>query len=58
MTMLLNLMTLTIGLSTMACFRGITKMAKEFRVSNLVGQVELFIFNISVWVRHWPSVIS
>lgn len=46
-TILLNLMTLAIGLSTTAYSSGITTMVEELGVSNEAGQVGLFMFNVS-----------
>ncbi|CED82158.1 Synaptic vesicle transporter SVOP and related transporters (major facilitator superfamily) [Phaffia rhodozyma] len=44
-TILLNLMTLIIGLSTSAYSSGITSMSEEFGVATVVGQVGMFTFN-------------
>lgn len=44
-TTMLNLMTLFIGLATTAYSSGITKMTEEFGVSNIIGQLGLFLFN-------------
>ncbi|SMR51621.1 unnamed protein product [Zymoseptoria tritici ST99CH_3D1] len=45
-TTMLNLMTLFIGLVTTSYSSGITKMTAEFGVSNIMGQLGLFLFNI------------
>ncbi|KAK4503478.1 hypothetical protein PRZ48_004393 [Zasmidium cellare] len=46
-TTMLNLMTLFIGLATTAYSSGIDSMCADFGVSTEIGQVGLFLFNIS-----------
>lgn len=45
-TTMLNLMTLFIGLATTAYSSGVPKMTEEFGVSNIIGQLGLFLFNV------------
>ena len=60
-TILLNVMTLAIGLSTTAYSSGIDTMVAEFGVSTELGQLGLFMFNVS-WIlmlsRSGPSLLT
>ncbi|KAI1259734.1 major facilitator superfamily domain-containing protein [Xylariaceae sp. FL1019] len=55
-TTMLNLMTLFIGLATTAYSSGISSMCEEFGVSELMGQLGLFTFNIACAIA--PMILA